>query len=63
MNRCLSCGLQTKHHRGRRNETLSCAEAARQHPRAVARRRSFRSLLAMSVNRASKTSSAVIRSR
>ncbi len=47
--RCLVCGLATKHHRGHRNESLSCEEAARRHPRATKKVRKFASLLAMSV--------------
>ena len=48
MSRCL-CGLLVRYHRDRHNRSLSCAEARLRHPRASVRRRSFRSLLAMSV--------------
>jgi hypothetical protein len=47
MTRCL-CGLLIRYHRDARNRSLSCVEARRRHPRAQVRKRSLRSLLAMS---------------
>lgn len=43
--RCLACGLRTVHHRGARNETLSCHDARMRHPRAKVVKRSLTTLL------------------
>lgn len=48
--RCL-CGLAVRHHRGTRNESLSCAEARRRHQRASVVRLSFLALLKNAVQR------------